>query len=197
MRIAASMMRLLGSTIPPSHGGGPPEAVQTRFRRRPTSPPRISPVEPSNLIIDAAIRMDAFLQNRSRSPLIDEMLDVEAVDEIAGTVDLGVNDNSLHARTFLPFFWQQSQKDGGKSTRFNQPHKARDRALRISAIHSSLRLPCTRLPTRVEITRCSRSRERTKEEIVDCASCAFSVIWLTHIPTSSEKARRLIAISDM
>jgi len=58
--------------------------------------------------------MDAFLQNRSRSPLIDEMLDVEAVDEIAGTVDLGVNDNSLHARTFLPFFWQQSQKDGRK-----------------------------------------------------------------------------------
>lgn len=130
-------------------------------------------------------------------PLIDEMLDVEAVDEIAGTVDLGVNDNSLHARTFLPFFWQQSQKDGGKSTRFNQPHKARDRALRISAIHSSLLLPCTRLPTRVEITRCSRSRERTKEEIVDCASCAFSVIWLTQIPTSSEKARRLIDISDM
>jgi len=55
------------STIPLSHGGGPPEAVQTRFRRRLTSPPRIGPVEPSTLIIDAAIRMDAFLQNRSRS----------------------------------------------------------------------------------------------------------------------------------
>ena len=185
------------STIPPSHGGGPPEAVQPRFRRRLTSPPKISPVEPSTLIIDAAIRMDAFPKTEAGRPLIDETFNVEAVDEIAGPADLGVNDNSLHARTFLPFFWQQSQKDGGKSTRFNQPHKARDRALRISAIHSSLRLPCTSLPTRVEITRCSRSRERTKEEIVDCASCAFSVIWLTHIPTSSEKARRLIDISDM
>ena len=58
--------------------------------------------------------MDAFPKTEAGRPLIDEMLDVEAVDELAGPVDLGVNDNSLHARTFLPFFWQQSQKDGRK-----------------------------------------------------------------------------------
>jgi len=66
------------------------------------------------LIIDAAIRMDAFPKTEAGRPLIDETFNVEAVDEIAGPADLGVNDNSLHARTFPPFFWQQPQKDGRK-----------------------------------------------------------------------------------
>jgi len=58
--------------------------------------------------------MDAFPKTEAGRPLIDETFNVEAVDEIAGPADLGVNDNSLHARTFPPFFWQQPQKDGRK-----------------------------------------------------------------------------------
>jgi len=72
-------------------------------------------IPPHNLseVINAVVRIiDNKIEEKEST--IDEMLDVEAVDEIAGPADLGVNDNSLHARTFPPFFWQQPQKDGRK-----------------------------------------------------------------------------------